>query len=199
LTYYRELLAQQAEELRTGKPVAASFGATLQRMAKRALAALPFVETLGEDGDTSPCNNTSAITYWQIDGRRILLTGDAGVPAMRNAADHAAQLGHGPGAPLALFQAPHHGSRRNLTPSLLDDLLGTRDLPFSTDTTAVVSASKDAPKHPSPKVTNALQRRGASVFTSENGTLLHHNGGNGRGWGPAMAVGPLDEGEDEDD
>lgn len=134
--YYRELLAQYVEEVRAGKSVAASLGVALEQLAKRALATLPFVETLGEDGVTSPCNNSSVITYWRMDGKRLLLTGDAGIPALRHATDLPMSAGHGAATPLDFVQAPHHGSRRNLAPSLLDDLLGPRHAPFSATTTA---------------------------------------------------------------
>jgi beta-lactamase superfamily II metal-dependent hydrolase len=196
--YYRDLLAQQAAA-QVSKSLVASLGEALQQFAKRAVSALPFVETLGEDGETTACNNSSVVTFWNLDGHKLLLTGDAGIPAMRQVADLMIAAGHGPYTPLTFFQAPHHGSRRNLAPSILDDLLGSRHAPYSTDATVFISASKDAPKHPSPKVTNALQRRGCSVFTSERGIVSHHKDALLRpGWGPATPVGPLDEGEEED-
>ncbi len=197
-SYYEELLAQHVEEQRAGTSAAGSFGHKLRQLARRSLAALPLVETLGEDGVTSPCNNSSVISYWLIDDYPLLFTGDAGIPALRQATDLLVQTGHGPARPLDFFQAPHHGSRRNLAPSLLDDLLGPRRAPYSTATITFVSAAEDDPKHPSAKVTNALQRRGSAVFTSEKSTIHHSRAGHPRpGWGPATPVPCLDE-EQED-
>jgi beta-lactamase superfamily II metal-dependent hydrolase len=196
--YYRELLARHVEEARAGKSLATTLGEALQQLAKRTVSALPFVETLGEDGATTPCNNSSVITYWQIDGQRLLLTGDAGIPALRQATDLLMNWWHGASTPLNFVQVPHHGSRQNLAPSLLDDLLGPRHAPFSSTTTAFISASREAPKHPSPKVTNAVQRRGCSVYTNEDGSLLHgYKAASRPGWGSAIPVRPMDEGEDD--
>jgi beta-lactamase superfamily II metal-dependent hydrolase len=195
--YYRQLLAEHAEELRGKALTAAAVREAIQQFTKRALAALPFVETLGEDGVTSHCNNSSVISYWQLDGRRLLLTGDAGIPALRQAVDLLPAYGFGPATPLDFFQGPHHGSRRNLAPSLLNDLLGTSSAPFSSSTVAFISASKDAPKHPSPKVTNALMRRGCRVYTSEESAIQHgHQAPVRDDWGLARPVEPMDEGDE---
>jgi beta-lactamase superfamily II metal-dependent hydrolase len=66
---------------------------------------------------------------------------------------------------LTLLQVPHHGSRRNLCPAILNN---------SRAELAVTSAGVDgAPKHPSAKVTNALIRRGATVFATQGTNLVY--------------------------
>jgi beta-lactamase superfamily II metal-dependent hydrolase len=156
------------------------------------LAALP-AETLDDTGETTPRNNTSVITQLAVDGRRLLFTGDAGIPALHAALDYA-ELSYLTSEPLDFLDVPHHGSRRNLGPTILDRLLSGQG-----GVTAVVSASKSAPKHPSPKITNALMRRGCEVYTTEDGQKWYHIGDvPARGWGVAQPVPPLDEADDED-
>lgn len=149
------------------------------------------IETLREDGKTSPLNETSAVLHANIDGRGILMTGDAGIRALTNAMDFAdATLV--PLNELRFMQIPHHGSRRNVSPSLLNRLIG-QPLPEgqqrSTSLSACVSASKDSKTHPRKVVTNAFLRRGAHVTGTQGKTIRHsHNMPNRDGWGPATPI-----------
>ncbi len=134
------------------------------------------VETLEEPDDDaiSAENNSSAILLLQIDGHQMLFTGDAGVPALERADDWAEECGITLSAS-GFSQVLHHGSRRNVGPSILDRIVGPRrqfDVP---DKVAFVSAAKDAPKHPSRRVTNAYRRRGARVITTEGVAIWHHS------------------------
>jgi hypothetical protein len=76
-----------------------------------------------------------------------------------------------------MIQIPHHGSRRNLSPWILDRLLGTIRA-FDTPTvSAFVSAAVDGePKHPSKRVLNALRRRGAKAFVTAGQSKYHFEG-----------------------
>jgi len=117
-----------------------------------------------EDDATSPENNSSLVLLiTTANGKHYLLTGDAGVPALTRALDYAASLP----APidwskLTFIQTPHHGSKRNIGPSVLDRLFGgIKPIGTVPDKTTFVSAAKDgAPKHPNKRVTNAFLRRG---------------------------------------
>jgi beta-lactamase superfamily II metal-dependent hydrolase len=186
--YYEELLKEQLE----GRSLAAAI-ALLLRKAKsmrrrRVLPELPEEETLDNTGETSPRNNTSVITQLVVDGRRLLFTGDAGIPALDNALDYA-DFSYLTTPPLTFFDVPHHGSHHNLGPAVLDRLLIGED-----NVTAYVSASDTDPDHPSAKVTNALMRRGCTVYTTEDGGKWHHSGGLTRnGWTTARPLPPLDE------
>src|SRR5262249_36203600 len=84
------------------------------------------VETLSNSPDppTSASNETRVVQLGVIDGKPILLTADVGPVGLEEAADFAELLGRL--APPYVFQVPHHGSRRNLTPHVLDRWLGPR-------------------------------------------------------------------------
>jgi beta-lactamase superfamily II metal-dependent hydrolase len=97
----------------------------------------------------------------------------------------------GIGANVATFiQVPHHGSRRNVGPTILNRLLGPKLSQEAVLKTAFVSASKDgAPKHPARKVTNAFRRRGAPVHATQGVTKWHHSfDAPDRGWGMSTAL-----------
>jgi beta-lactamase superfamily II metal-dependent hydrolase len=149
------------------------------------------VETLRDEGDpTSAENNTSVITLIRPgDGKALLFTGDAGIPALTQAADILDASGIG--ANVATFiQVPHHGSRRNVGPTILNRLVGPKLSQEAKLKTAFVSASKDgAPKHPARKVTNAFRRRGAPVIATQGSTKLHlSSDAPDRGWAPATPL-----------
>lgn len=198
--YYESLL--DAARLGPVQAVAASqglgaaVGLAMRMLASRAVDFLP-TETLTDLGETTERNNSSVITLLTIAGQRVLLTGDAGIPALMDAADYLDTLPTA-GVPFALFQAPHHGSRRNVGPTILNRLLGHQN--GVTRGEAIISASDKAPKHPSPKVANALLRRGYSVYTNENTHICFPNGVPTRqGWLTATPLPPLDESGEEDD
>jgi beta-lactamase superfamily II metal-dependent hydrolase len=123
------------------------------------------IETLTDDSVTSPANSSSTILLLRVDGHSILLTGDAGVEALMHAADYAQRRGISTTG-LQFWQVPHHGSERNLSPSVLRRIGGA---------VAFISAARcGAPKHPAKRVTNALQRRGTRVY-STCGTNIWHS------------------------
>lgn len=131
-------------------------------------------ETLGDDGETSPENNSSAIVLIADNSRHILLTGDAGIPALTQVADRldAESFDY---ATLTFIQVPHHGSRRNVGPTILNRLLGPKCAEPAKLRTAFVSSAKEGePKHPAKKVTNAFLRRGAPVHATQGSTKRHH-------------------------
>lgn len=151
------------------------------------------VETLKEPAEdaTSAENNSSAILLLTLDGRNLLFAADAGVPALTRAADYAGAVGID--LRTCAFQTvPHHGSRRNVGPTLLNRLVGPRlpGPPASTRTTVVVSAAAEGePKHPAAKVTNAYLRRGAEVLATQGVSIVVPYDAPGRAdYGPADPV-----------
>jgi beta-lactamase superfamily II metal-dependent hydrolase len=118
-----------------------------------------------------------------VDGRQLLFTGDAGVPALTAAADFAALNGISL-KNIKFFHVPHHGSRRNLGPTILNRIFGNARAQDAQDWTAGVSAAKDgAPKHPHKKVTNALKRRGAAVHVTAGQSICYrHEAPQRSGW-----------------
>lgn len=133
------------------------------------------IETLRDTGDpTSAENNSSAILLFQIDGHGLVFTADAGIPALSNAATTLEAMGVGPSS-IQFIQVPHHGSRRNVGPAVLNRLLGPVQTAQTMLRTAFVSASGDGlPKHPAKKVTNAFLRRGTAVYGGTGGKIWHH-------------------------
>lgn len=161
------------------------------------------VETLKEPAEdaTSAENNSSAILLLTIDGRNLLFTADAGVPALTRAANYAQRVGID--LRTCVFQTvPHHGSKRNVGPTILNRIVGPRlsGPPSSTNMTVVVSAAKEGePKHPAAKVTNAYLRRGARVLATQgDNVLIRHETPPRPGYGPADPVPFKPEVEEED-
>jgi len=133
-------------------------------------------ETLKDDEeDTSPENNTSTVLLLVINEKKFLFTGDAGKEALYKVVNFAESLGVSLND-LQFLDMPHHGSRRNIEPSLLEKINAKK---------AFISApSKGDPKHPSRKVVNALIRRQTAVFVNNNGVTICSPSENApdRGW-----------------
>lgn len=169
--YYAELLSEQ--ESQSGFSVATLAHAAPAFLANvaskvRSLLGDPGETMTGDNGGTTPRNNSSIILDLQVDDVRALFTGDAGAPALTRAANKLDELGrsaHG----IDLFDVPHHGSRHNLTPQLLDRLLGMRTEDFRGF--AVASVGKEADDHPRAEVANALKRRGYPVCCTRGVSL----------------------------
>lgn len=134
-------------------------------------------ERLKDGGVTSATNESSVVLYGDFGtNRKVLLTGDAGVFALTFSADFADATG----LPLQQFmfvQVPHHGSRRNVGPTLLNRLVGPiqpegRPPRF----TAFVSAPKDDDSHPRKIVTNAFMRRGGDVVVTQGVKKVYWDG-----------------------
>jgi beta-lactamase superfamily II metal-dependent hydrolase len=179
--YYKECLAAQfdpevqAQFARRSTPLTSILGA-LERAADRVLAHLP-VETLGDDGKTHPRNNSSVVTLLTVDGYRHMLTGDAGIPALEQAADfYEINRGSFSQVPLCTFQMPHHGSKRNVGKTILNRIIGEHGQPHNANMRVHISAVKASKKHPSSKVTNAAMRRGVQPggIAVTNGTSFRH-------------------------
>lgn len=132
-------------------------------------------ETLSENYEsTGARNESSVVLHANIDNHKVLLTGDAGKQALHNSADYADLLG------IELkecnfVQMPHHGSRRNVSPSVLDKIIGEKKAEgILPTTTTFVSVSKNTDEHPKKVVVNAFIRRGAKVCETRGNTIRHH-------------------------
>ena len=131
-----------------------------------------------------------------FDGDVAIFTGDAGADALHRAADTLDSEGFDYNR-LRFMQIPHHGSRRNVTPSVLDRLLGPKGQRTPTKTAFVSCAPDGAPKHPAKKVTNAFTRRGCNVAQTAGMAISHYRDGLARpGWGPAPLLPLYDQVED---
>lgn len=196
--YYEKLILQHLQEEKAYKGQLVKAARKVPRILQETGTMPP--ETLGDDGETSPRNNSSVITLLKHKSRRLLFTGDAGIDALTAAAEeYERSVGSFGEMPLRFFQAPHHGSRRNLGPTILDRILGKSKAPHSSGVSAFISSAKISEKHPSPKVVNALTRRGCSVVATNGRSIRHSHKAPARdGWSTLSPFGPLSE-ENGDD
>lgn len=140
------------------------------------------LETLSNNpAPTTASNETCVVQLGQIDSKKILLTADAGPEALSEAADYAETLG------LLSYpdfvQVPHHGSRRNVTPYVLDRWLGGRmKTEGATIGCAFCSLGDNQPEYPRTQVKNAFIRRGYPVHVTRTHAKTHFFGYPGRGW-----------------
>jgi beta-lactamase superfamily II metal-dependent hydrolase len=148
------------------------------------------IDMIADEGEsTSSQNHSSAIVQLTIEGRRLLFTGDAGRESLQKAADFLGDLDDL--GDLAFIQIPHHGSFRNIGPTVLNQLVGDiKPKGHTPHFSAFCSSAKNgAPKHPSKKVLNAFTRRGARVHVTAGTGKHHHNGAPDReGWSTASPV-----------
>lgn len=123
------------------------------------------IETLDENPpSTSASNETSVVQWATFDDRRVLFTGDVGPDGLEEAATYLENITLI--TQPTLVQIPHHGSRRNVKPSVLNRLLGA--YPAEGRGHAVASVGKDQDKYPRKKVANAFTRRGFKVYSTQN-------------------------------
>lgn len=136
----------------------------------------PSTETLTDNGRFVADNESSVILLLTVGNKKILFTGDAGITGLTKAADYARSLEIDL-SDLFLFHVPHHGSKQNVGPTILNRIKAE---------ISQISASKDgAPKHPSQRVVNALLRRKSKVYVTRNGIIGHsYNAPPRIGWFP---------------
>lgn len=188
-SYYKQMLVEQSSgsALASLSSKAQSVFGTVIRKA-RSLFGDPGETMVGDNGGTTPRNNSSIILDLQVDGMRALFTGDAGVPALERAAGQLDGLGRT--KPIDLFDVPHHGSRHNLTPELLDRLLGARTL--LDRGVAMASVGKEADDHPRPEVANAIKRRGYPVYCTRGVSMWWHSSDAPSRWSYSISSTPLE-------
>src|SRR6266568_4043786 len=173
-----EVVLKEMEPSNAARQARSTFQELVRKMAAAAAKLVPETltyETLRDDGETSATNNSSVISLLMVDGDQLLFTGDAGIPALELAVAVLEAEGFQPGG-LGFVQVPHHGSRRNVGPSVLNRLLGPKGQ-TTRHSTAFASVPKKNPehKHPAKKVTNAFRRRGYDVHLTQGATKWHRN------------------------
>lgn len=135
-------------------------------------------------GETSASNESSIVQYVKLDGKIALLTGDAGTEALRETIDFL-NYHKLPTKQFDLIQVPHHGSRRNVSTEILNELIGPPLTFLAQNKTAIVSSSKKDEDHPRKRVVNAFIRRGYGVSVTEGKTFCYGDFEGRIGWGPA--------------
>lgn len=148
------------------------------------------IETLREDVSTSAENESSVVLVGEIAERKILLTGDAGIQALAETATYAEARGVSLPQTVKFIQVPHHGSRNNVSPSVLDRLIGPRTYNPAGEArmTAFVSAAQGSEAHPRKMVVNGFLRRGARVIPTKGQSIWHHYNIGTRDWGPVHSL-----------
>lgn len=195
--YYDQLVAEQVEGVslaEAGRKAAVAAGRSIwDRIAGALSDETPFLEK-----EVTPRNNSSMITLLTVDERRLLLTGDAGVPAIERAWDFAEDRGLA--GELRFVQVPHHGSRRNASSACLNRLIGPPGQAQASRTAYVSVSPGCTHEHPSGRVINAYERRGCEVHATAGVTKCHPSGTPARqGWSSATPLGPMVEEEETDD
>jgi beta-lactamase superfamily II metal-dependent hydrolase len=132
-------------------------------------------ETLSENYEsTGARNESSVVMFGDIDGTKVLLTGDAGKDSLTRASYYAEsqQIDL---KQCSFIQAPHHGSRRNVSPSVLNKIIGEKVVEGSSaNKSAYISVAKLSKDHPKKVVVNAFIRRGAKVYKTQGKTIRYH-------------------------
>ena len=146
-------------------------------------------EFLREDVVTSPENETSVVVFGNMECENFLFTGDAGIRALRCSIDYG-KSNNLDFDQVKIHQIPHHGGRHNVSPSILNEILGEITEENKTPTKcAFVSVGKGT-DHPRKMVVNAYLRRGAKVFEARKFTVCHSNGMPQRvGWSATDSLG----------
>lgn len=185
------------EQKGEASPTASFASAAMKSITEAARKAIEWVgehwnwESLREDVETSAENESSVILYGNVNGRGILLSGDAGIRGLTAAADYAEAQGIDLPSELKFTQMPHHGSRNNVSTTVLDRILGPRKTADDgvIKIASFVSVAKDTKTHPRKAVTNAFIRRGCSVVETRGGVKsLAFNMPPRAGWVPAPTV-----------
>lgn len=173
-TFYEQMLLSFRDA-----PEAAIKQAFAPKFVVKAAEAIKYVmeswgiETLSEPeiNASSAENNSSAILLFKDNNDKFLFTSDAGVPALAGAVDTAKRIGVDLSTVNGI-QVPHHGSKHNVGPAILNIIVGPKKNAEQYTKSAIVSAPvKGAPKHPSNKVVNAFIRRGAKVIATQGKTI----------------------------
>lgn len=150
-----------------------------------------YDEQLKEDVTTTPENEMSIVCLGcdcndKPEENTFLLTGDAGIRALTNSIFFAHREGFSIKDKVDFIQIPHHGGRHNISPSLLNHLVG-KIIPenASPSKTGFCSAGKNS-DHPLKMVINAFTRRGVKVYKTDGNSICHHFNisFNRPGWGP---------------
>lgn len=174
--YYQELLANfgitpEAKEQHKIGEIFSTIGKSIVNWVAETL----HIETLSDDHpDTDSENNSSLVLLLALDTgngiiKRFLFTGDAGKGALTKVVEYCDSQNYSLEG-IDFFDVPHHGSKRNLGPSILNKIKPK---------VAFISCPPEGdPKHPSRKVVNALIRRGCAVHKNHQGNTINHNSGN---------------------
>ena len=183
-------LARLCESQKTPATDASTTNALLHNVvafAKKMFRVFWGVDAIREGEQTTPENETSIVLRASPEGDNpFVLTADAGCIALKDALDFADAKGISLNQ-CSFVQMPHHGGRHNVSPSILNRLLGpiiSQGTPPSK--TSFVSVGEDS-DHPRRCVVNAFMHRGCAGLICSTSPLHHHEKLPRTGWVPAKA------------
>jgi beta-lactamase superfamily II metal-dependent hydrolase len=179
LQMYLGLLPQFRDTPPPDRDLLQTLGVWMQGIGRRISRGINYIvpenwqtETLREGGITSAENESSVVLYGDLGCGGILLTSDIGLKGMVEAVRFAAVSGINLSGSLWVFQVPHHGSRNNISPTVLNHLIG---FPVSEGSKrnphCIITAGAEDPTHPRQVVVNALIRRGVNAFVTRGTTI----------------------------
>ena len=125
-------------------------------------------DSLKEDVETSEENEMSIVLLGDMEENKFLLTGDVGIKGLEKA--------NKIGTPLTevnFYQIPHHGSRHNLSPSIMNKMVGnivSERMKLKKVAYASVAYESDYPRK---AVVNAFIRRGVQVYKTDGYTITY--------------------------
>lgn len=196
-TFYKQCIAEELSRIPTAvqeSATQAALKAAIAQLSAKVLPALPVEVPFLDSGGTKPLNNSSTVIDLQFGEQRFVFTADAGVQALEAAVDFLEQEGRTGRAP-TMAQVAHHGSRRNASSKCLDRLLGKQTTERrGSGLISISQVAEQDPRYPSPRVTNAFDRRGYPCFINAGQTMcLSGEGAPDRGWTPMTPLPPRDE------
>lgn len=134
------------------------------------------IEKLPNDSETSPENETSIILLGCLEDESFLLTGDAGIEALQTALSYANENKYSIKSNVTLYQLPHHGGGKNISPKILNQLIGPiLDEGENNGKIGFVSAGTND-YHPYKIALNAFIRRGVAVYVTKGSSIHHRHG-----------------------
>lgn len=182
--FYLELLVESSKTPLTNESDKSTFSGflknTFQHM--KNLIETWNSEKLRENVSTTAENEMSVVIYGEIDDN-FLLTGDAGIRALDKSIKYSETIGKNIKENVNFIQVPHHGGRHNVSPSILNRLIGNVvEEGKTTGKSAFVSVANGS-DHPLQMVVNAFIRRGVKVYKTKGNIIHHHrNMPNRLGW-----------------
>lgn len=131
------------------------------------------IESLREDVSTSAENEMSIVVLGKMENENFLLTGDVGIRGLDISLNYAIKIGYSLDESISVYQIPHHGSRHNVSTSILNRLIGKIGYEgYTTNKTAFACVGKTS-ENPKQMVVNAFIRRGVKVFKTNGHTIRH--------------------------
>lgn len=199
--FYLDLLAESRKTPVMESAAQDSFLHGLRTLAEKAINLIKESwgkDSLKENVTTEPDNETSTVILGEMEDEYFLLTSDVGIRGLRCAIDYADSFGGSLRENVTFYEIPHHGGCHNVSPSILNDLLGEIVEEGTTASKIAFTCTGKDTNHPRQMVVNAFVRRGVKVYTT-NGQTIHHQRGDmpdREGWTSLTTLGFQEDVED---